>query len=69
MLNLNEAASLNQVTVKLLIDFDKFLDLQRKLPDEYIAKRLAISLPIAHYDDESDETQILQRVIKNRRQA
>ena len=53
----------------MLIDFDKFLDLQRKLPEEYRSKRLAITLPITHYDDDADETAIFSRIIESRRMA
>ena len=35
ILDVHEALTHQRVTVKLLIDFDQFLDLQRKLPAEY----------------------------------
>ena len=35
LLNVSEAASLHPVTVKLMVDYAKFLDLQRKLPESY----------------------------------
>ena len=62
-----EAASLQPVTVKLLVDTDQFLALQRKFPAEYASKRIAISVPITHYDDDWDESKIFQRVIRRRR--
>ena len=67
-LDLFEAASLNRVTVKLEVDFEKFLDLQWKLPDEYSSdKRIGISIPLTHYDDDAEELQVLSRVIADRR--
>ena len=69
LMELSEAATLQRVTVKLQIDFDQFRALQRKLPDEYINKRLAVSVPVTGFDDDYDESRILQRVIKSRRIA
>jgi len=69
LIDLVEANSLQRVTVKLLIDFDSFLTLQHKLPDEYINKRLAITIPLIHFDDYVDEADILNRLIVERRKA
>lgn len=51
ILDVFEANSLQRVTVKLEIDFDQFLELQRKLPEEYVNKRVAIAIPLMHFDD------------------
>ena len=55
--------------MKLLIDDSKFLDLQRKLPDSYTHKRLAMSVPVTCFDDYVDEAEILSKVIEQRRSA
>ena len=67
MFDMYEAASLLPVTVKLLVDTDQFLALQRKFPAEYVSKRIAISVPITHFDDDWDESKIFHRIINKRR--
>ena len=69
LVDLFEANTLQRVTVKLIIDFDSFLSLQKKLPDEYINKRLAITIPLVHFDDYFDEANIFHRLIEERRKA
>ena len=67
LLDLTEAVTLQKVTVKLLIDSESFLNLQRYRPAEYIDKRLAVSLPLEQFDDFAAEAKILSRVITARR--
>ena len=69
LIDLYEAASLQRVTVKLLIDFEKFLELQRKLPKEYIDKRISVALPIVGFDEQAQEAEILSKIISDRRKA
>ena len=64
-----EAVTHERVSVKLLVDFERFLSLQRKLPSEYADKRLAVTLPLERFDDYMDEAVILERVIRSRRLA
>ena len=69
LIDLSEASSLHRVTVKLQIDYDKFLDLQNRMPEEYVDRRLAVSLPVTCFDDHEDEGEILAKVIYRRRLA
>ena len=64
-----EAATLQRVTVKLLVDFDQFLALQRKLPSEYTDKRLGFCIPIEKFDDDQLEADVIHHVIRTRRLA
>ena len=59
ILDLFEAATLQRVTVKLLIDFEQFLELQRKLPAEYSDRRLANCIPMERFDDDQLEAEII----------
>ena len=55
--------------MKLQIDFDQFLALQRKLPSEYTDKRLAFCIPMERFDDDSLEAEVISHVIRTRRLA
>ena len=57
------------MSVKLDIDFDTFLQLQRLQPSEYTDKRIAITIPSYSYDDAAEEEIILEKVITDRRLA
>lgn len=59
VLNLSEAGTLNKVQVKLEVDFDSILKLQRKIP-EYGEKRIQNVLPLMVFDDYKQECEVLK---------
>ena len=58
ILSLFESQSLCQVKVKLEVDFEAILKLQRKVP-EYGERRLQNVLPLYIFDDYESECQVI----------
>ena len=50
-----------------MIDFEQFLELQRRLPAQYSDRRLANCIPMERFDDHEEEAEILHKVIRTRR--
>ena len=66
ILSLFESQSLCQVKVKLEVDFEAILKLQRKVAD-YGERRLQNVLPLYIFDDYESECQVIQKEIYRRR--
>ena len=65
--DMHEARSFTKVFIKLEVDFDAILKLQRKRP-EY-SRRVCNTLPLMLYDDFMTECKIIHKAIQTRRKA